>query len=160
MTDIGLAVLRLALAIVFMAHGMNKLFGLFGGPNVGPGGLTATAEYLTRIGLGPAMAVAVVAGVVQLAGGILLGAGLLTRWASAAVLGYVVIGIWKEHARWGFFLNWAGEHGRGNGIEYSVILAGALVCLILAGGGRWSLDGRRAADAESRALGRARLRNR
>ena len=92
--------------------------------------------------------------------GTLLGVGLLTRWASAVLLGYVAIGIWKEHARWGFFLNWVGEHGRGNGVEYSVILAGALVCLILAGGGRWSFDGRRAARAESDAMGRARLRNR
>jgi putative oxidoreductase len=160
MTDLGLAVLRVALAVVFVAHGSHKLFGLWGGPNVGPGGLTATAEHLTRIGLGPATVMAVAAGAVQLAGGILLGAGLFTRWASAALLGYIAIGIWKEHARWGFFLNWVGEHGRGNGIEYSVVLAGALVCLILAGSGRWSLDGRRAANAESRALGRARLRNR
>jgi len=160
MTGLGLTVLRVTLAVVFVAHGAHKLFGLWGGPNVGPGGVTATAEYLTRIGLGPGTVMAVLAGVIQLAGGTLLGAGLLTRWASAALLGYVAIGIWKEHARWGFFLNWVGEHGRGNGIEYSVVLAGALVCLILAGGGRWSLDGRRAANAESRAMGRARLRNR
>jgi hypothetical protein len=38
------------------------------------------------------------------------------------------------------------------------VLVGALVCLILAGSGRWSFDGRRAAHAESRAMGRARLR--
>lgn len=160
MRDTGLAVLRLALACVFLAHGMHKLFGYWSGPGVGPGGLRATAEHLANVGFPGGTALAVVAGVVQLAGGALVGVGLLTRWAASAVLGYVIIGIWKEHFRWGFFLNWAGEPGRGNGLEYSIVLVGALVCLILAGSGRWSFDGRRAARAESRAMGRARIRGR
>jgi len=101
---------------------------------------------------------AVLAGAVQLTAGALVGVGLLTRWAAAALVGYVLIGIWKEHLRWGFFLNWVGAPGRGNGIEYSLVLLGALFCLILAGGGRWSLDGTRAERAASRAMGRARTR--
>ena len=158
MRDTGLAVLRLTLACVFVAHGMHKLFGLWSGPGVGPGGLPATAEHLASVGLQGGTTLAMLAGIVQLVGGALVGCGLLTRWAASALLGYVAIGIWKEHFRWGFFLNWVGEHGRGNGLEYSIVLVGALVCLILAGSGRWSFDGRRAADAESRAMGRARVR--
>jgi putative oxidoreductase len=158
MRDTGLLVLRLTLASIFAAHGMHKLFGLWSGPGVGPGGLRATADHLASVGLPAAGTLAILAGVVQLAGGALVGVGLLTRWAASALLGYIVIGIWKEHLRWGFFLNWDGAPGRGNGLEYSIVLVGALVCLILAGSGRWSFDGRRAAHAESRAMGRARLR--
>jgi putative oxidoreductase len=160
MTDIGLAVLRLAIAWVFVAHGMHKLFSFWSGGGAGPAGLTATAEHLTALGFPSPSILAIVAGVTQLAGGALVGVGLLTRFAAFALLGYVLLGIVTEHLRWGFFLNWAGVHGRGNGIEYSLVLVGALVCLIFAGAGKWSLDGRRAERAESRAMGRARARGR
>jgi putative oxidoreductase len=158
MTDVGLVILRVALACVFVAHGMHKLFAFWAGPGVGPGGLTATAEYLTSLGIEAGTVMAVLAGGVQLAAGALVGVGLLTRGAAAALVIYVLIGIWKEHLRWGFFLNWVGATGRGNGIEYSLVLLGALFCLILAGAGQWSLDGRRAERAASRAMGRARTR--
>lgn len=160
MTDIGLAVMRLAIAGVFMTHGMHKLFGFWGGGGAGPGGLAATTEHLAALGLPSPSILAIVAGVTQLAGGVLTGTGLLTRFAASALLGYVVVAIGAEHLRWGFFLNWVGVAGRGNGIEYSLVLAGALACLIFAGAGRWSLDGQRAVRAESRAMGRARLRGR
>ena len=148
------------LACVFVAHGLHKLFGFWAGPGVGPGGLPATSEHLVSVGLQGGTVMAVLAGVVQLAGGTLVGVGLLTRWAAAALLGYVIIGIFKEHLKWGFFLNWVSAPGRGNGIEYSLILVGALVCLSFAGSGRWSLDGKRAERAESRAMGLARARGR
>ncbi len=158
MTDVALAVMRAAIACVFIAHGMHKVFGFWSGGGAGPGGLAATAEHLTSLGLPSPSILAIVAGVTQLAGGLLTGAGLFTRVAASALLGYVLIGIFTEHLRWGFFLNWAGTHGRGNGIEYSLVLIGALTCLIFAGAGRWSLDGRREARAEQRAMGRARAR--
>ena len=99
-------------------------------------------------------------GFLQLSAGVLIGSGLITRWASLAMLGYLGIVIWKEHAPWGFFLNWVGDQTRGNGMEYAVVMAGALVCLLLAGAGDWSLDGRRSKSAAARAAGRARLRSR
>ena len=45
-------------------------------------------------------------------------------------------------------------------MEFAVLMSGALVSLILAGAGEWSLDGRRAQSRESRIAGRARIRNR
>jgi putative oxidoreductase len=158
MAGIGLAVLRLALAVVYAAHGAHILFGTWASPGIGAGGLPSTAERYAALGLHPEFLLAVLAGVIQLLGGILLACGLLTRWASVALIGYLGIGIWKEHYRWGFFLNWIGAPERGQGIEYSLVLIGALICLIIAGGGDWSLDGHRANSAAKRAAGRARLR--
>lgn len=158
MTALGLAALRLSLAAVFVAHGLHKLFGFFGGPGVGPGGLQHTADYFTSLGLEPGVPLAVLGGVTQLVAGSLVGAGFLTRWAAAALLGEVAIGIWKAHAKWGWFLNWTDEAGRSNGVEYSVVLGGALVCLLVVGGGDWSIDGWRLRRAASRAFGRARAR--
>src|ERR1043166_2209221 len=108
MAGIGLVVIRLALAAVFVAHGANKLFGLFPGPGVGPGGLHNTAAQYAALGLHPEFLFAVVGALTQLIGGVLIGAGYLTRWATAAILVYLAIGVWKEHWRWGFFLNWIG----------------------------------------------------
>ena len=160
MTDIGLAVLRLAIAWVFVAHGMHKLFSFWSGGGVGPGGLTATAEHLTALGFPSPAILAIVAGVTQLAGGALVGVGLLTRFAASALLGYVLLGVVTEHLRWGFFLNWVNDPTRGHGMEYAIVLMSALLLFVLAGGGDFSIDGRRSHSAAARAAGRARLRNR
>jgi uncharacterized membrane protein YphA (DoxX/SURF4 family) len=71
---------------------------------------------------------------------------------------YLGILIWKDQMRWGFFANWMLDPERGHGVEISIVLAGALVCLALAGAGDWSIDGWRARAAAARASGRARLR--
>jgi putative oxidoreductase len=156
----GLLVLRLTLAAIFVAHGAHELFGFWGGPGAGPGGLDNAAARLTALGLEGGFALGLLAGVIQLAGGVLLGAGWLTRWASLAVLGYLAIWAAIEHVPWGFFLNWTAEPGRGHGLEYVVALGGGLVCLLLAGAGDLSVDGWRSKSAASRAAGRARLRGR
>ena len=101
---------------------------------------------------------AVLSGVTQLVGGLLLAIGLLTRYASLALLVYVGIGVWKEHLQWGFFLNWTHHASQGLGIEYSLTLGGALICLVFVGGGDWSIDGQRENTQAARAAGRARLR--
>jgi putative oxidoreductase len=103
---------------------------------------------------------AVLAGALQLVAGVLIGAGWLTRWAALGLGGYLLIAIWKDQARWGFFLNWALDPTRGHGYEFSLLLLGGLLCLAFAGGGEWSIDGLRAETAASRAAGRARLRGR
>ena len=158
MAGLGLLLLRLALAVVFVAHGANILFGTWPGPGVGPGGLQFTADRYAAIGLHPEFLLAVLAGATQLIGGLLIGAGLMTRVASGALLLFLGIGVWEEHLQWGFFLNWIQAPQRGHGIEYSLILSAALLCFVLTGGGDWSVDGRRMNTKVSRAAGRARLR--
>ena len=106
------------------------------------------------------MCIALVAGLLQFVGGMLLAIGLLSRWISVALIGFYGLLVWKEHAKWGFFLNWNNDQTRGHGMEFAVLMCGVLVCLIIAGAGEWSLDGRRAQSRESRIAGRARIRNR
>jgi len=64
------------------------------------------------------------------------------------------IAIWKVHYPHGFFLS---ERG-GGGIEYVLVLLGALICLMLSGPGPLSIDEWRSQTAEARARGRARAR--
>ena len=154
----GVLVLRVAVAVMFIAHGLHKLFGIGGNAGIGPGGLDQTAAQFTTLGLSPGFLLAVLAGVTQLAGGVLLLVGLLTRWAALALIIYCGIGIWADHGRWGFFLNWIITPGRGHGVEYMIVLIGALTFLLLHGGGELSIDGRRAHHVARAAAGRARVR--
>jgi len=154
----GLLILRLTLAFALVSHGGHILFGLGAGGGLGEGGLAASAARFSAAGLNPGYLVAVIVGVVQFAGGLLIAAGMLTRWAIIAAVGILGVLLWKLHAPWGFYLNWINDPTRGQGTEFSIILIGALVALWLMGPGDWSLDGRRATSRESRAAGRARVR--
>jgi len=158
MNGLGLLALRLALAAVFVAHGAHTLFGVWSTPGVGPGGITSMGAFYASLGLEPGPPLAFLAGATQLLGGILLVFGFLTRWASAALVTYIGVGLWKVHQHWGFFLNWTGVADRREGMEYSILVGGALLCLILAGAGDWSVDGRRSNREVRAAEGRARLR--
>ena len=152
--------LRLGLAAVFVAHGAHTLFGVWATPGIGPGGITAMGAFYTALGLQPGTALAVLAGVTQLIAGLFLAVGFLTRWASVALGIYIGVGLWQVHRHWGFFLNWTGTAGLREGMEYSIVIAAALGCLILAGPGEWSVDGRRVRRAAREAAGRARLKSR
>lgn len=158
MVGLGLTVLRLALAVAFFAHGAHLLFGLWTAPGIGAGGVQVAAARFAALGLHPESAIAVAVGLAELVGGLFVGLGFLTRWASLVLVADVALAIWKEQLRWGFFLNWTGAPNQGHGIEHSLVLGGALLCLVLAGGGDWSVDGLRARSAASQAAGRARLR--
>lgn len=149
MRPYGPAALRLCVGAVFLAHGAQKLFGVWDGP-----GLTAMAGYLVTIGLTPAYPIAVLTAVSELAGGVLLILGGLTRWVAFGLAVRVGIAVWKVHYLNGFFLN----SDRGDGVEFSLVLLGGLLCLMLTGPGALSVDEWRNSSAEAKAAGRARAR--
>jgi len=150
--------LRLVLAVVFIAHGGNILFGLWAGPGIGVGGPETTAQIFAAVGLEPNFPLAVLTGILTMVGGVLLAVGWLTRFAAPVLAVLMLVAIWKVHLQWGFFINWTGAVERGQGIELHVLLIGALICLALTGAGDWSVDASRESNAASRAAGRARLR--
>ncbi len=153
MQPYGPAVLRVVVGAVFVAHGAQKLFGLWGG-----GGLAETAAFFAQLGLTPAYPLAVLAGLLEFGGGLLLIAGALTFFAALALVLEMAIATWKVHLANGFFINWALTPGHGHGYEFNLTLIGALVSLMLTGPAAFSIDGYRARSAESEAYGRARLR--
>jgi putative oxidoreductase len=153
MRPFGPAALRLCVGAVFVAHGAQKLFGVWGGH-----GLDGTTAYFASLGLNPAYPLAALTAVTEFAGGMLLILGWVTRWAALALAIDMGVATCKVHYPNGFFLNWELTPGQGHGIEYNLVLIGALVCLMLTGPGALSLDEWRnqSAEAESRARARAR----
>ncbi len=158
MVGTGLLLLRCVLATILAMHGSHILFGTSADDGAGPGGLAQTAAYYAALGLTPSMTFALTSGVLRLAGACLISVGYFTRVMAGALLVFVCVELWKDSARWGFFLKTTSDPTRGNGMEYALLVAGVLGCLLVAGAGDWSIDGLRAKGAAARAAGRARLR--
>lgn len=133
--DIALLMLRVIISVIFLAHGAQKLFGMFGGP-----GLDAVAGSMARNGLKPGMFFAVLGGVSEFGGGLLLLIGLLTPLAALVIAGIMIVAIATVTGGSGFI------GARGVGYEYNVLLMVASLALVIAGPGRLSLDHRLGLD--------------
>ena len=130
MMDVGILFLRLGLGIMFMAHGLQKTFGLFGGP-----GVKAFSKMLAGLGFAPPLFWAYLASCTELVGGLLLIVGLFSRGAALFLLVLIVVAGLKVHLKNGFFLS-------AGGFEYVFVIAAALIALILLGPGKISLYGK------------------
>lgn len=129
------AILRLTLGFVMVPHGLQKTFGFFGGY-----GFTGSMSFFTdTMGLPWVLAFAVIA--IELGGSIALIIGLGTRLAALGIGAVMVGAIATVHAEYGFLMNWAGTKA-GEGFEYHLLAIGIAAALVLAGGGRWSIDSR------------------
>ncbi len=121
---------RLALGAVFIGHGAQKVFGVWGGA-----GLSAFSAGKVPLGLKPGWLWLGAAALVELVGGVLVFVGLLTRLGAAALAVVMLVAMFGVH--WGaFFL----ANKPVAGIEYTVALLGMSIALLIAGGGRVSLD--------------------
>ena len=119
--------LRIAMGLIFMAHGGQKLFGWFGGY-----GLSATAGFFAQqLGMTPGMLWAVLAGCGEFFGGLLLFLGFLTRLGGLNIAIVMLVAIFKAH--WPAFFAPAG-------IEYPLVNLAAALALLMAGGGKLSID--------------------
>jgi len=132
--SLSLLALRLPLGVIFMAHGSQKLFGLFGGQGVS--GTLKTFEE--KLGIPPLFTI--LAMIAEFGGGLGVLIGCLTRLSAFGIASVMVVAIWKVHLVNGFFLNLACVPGRGSGIEYNIALLGMAVYLVMNGGGSWSAD--------------------
>jgi putative oxidoreductase len=146
-------VLRLAVAVVFIAHGAQKAFGWWGGDD-----LAGSADYLVSLGFASLAILTVVFGAIEVFGGVLLLAGAYARWVAAVLALDVVALASKAHVLNGFFLTWTLAPGVGHGYEYDLVLLAALVCLMITGPGTASVDAYRNRAAEAAAAGLARIR--
>ncbi|MFF2079505.1 DoxX family protein [Kitasatospora sp. NPDC058162] len=124
--DAGLLLLRLVLGLTMAAHGSQKLFGWFGG-----GGIDGTGQFFTMSGYPAGNAMAVVAGLTEVLGGLGLAVGLLTPLAGAAVVGTMVNAI---------AVTWGGGFFLPKGNEYELLLTAGAAALALTGPGRYAAD--------------------
>ncbi|MFQ5482100.1 MAG: DoxX family protein [Nitrospinaceae bacterium] len=127
--DYGQVSLRVGLGVVFLAHGGQKLFGLFGGS-----GLSGAIGFVEMMGFHPAFIWGTLLACTEFFGGLLALIGLFTRWAGLSLAGVMATAILTVHLKNGLFL-------ADKGFEYAGSLLCMAVALIILGGGKLSVDG-------------------
>lgn len=110
------AVLRVVAGLLFACHGAQKLFGVLGGQVAGE----------------PLM---ILAGVIELAGGLLIAVGLFTPIAAFIASGEMAVAYFVAHAPQGF---WPIQ----NGGELAALYCFLFLYVAARGGGPYSVDGR------------------
>jgi putative oxidoreductase len=123
----GLLLLRVVGGLTIAAHGVQKLFGWFGG--AGPRG---TAGFFENIGFRPPLALAVLAGLGE-TGGLLFAAGFLTPLAALGMTIVMLNAIAVVHWSKGFFTS-------NGGLEFPLSLATIAIAVSMTGPGRFSID--------------------
>src|SRR3979411_2933576 len=128
MVEFGLLIIRLVVGLTVAAHGAQKLFGWFGGP-----GIAGLSSMLSQLGIRPERPWAVIAGLAEFVGGLLVAFGLMTPLAALAVSGRMLVATLTVHAGKGFW-------NMNGGIEFPLIILAAMVAIALTGPGVLSLD--------------------
>jgi len=119
----GITALRLAVGVVFLVHGSQKLFVL---------GFGNVAGFMAKIGIPAPMLAAIVVTLVEFLGGLALILGSFTRWAAALLAINMLVAILTVHLKGGFFVP--------AGVEFPLTLLAANLALVLLGSGEASVD--------------------
>ena len=127
-SGVASTILRIPVGLILMAHGAQKLFGMFGGH-----GLEGTGQFMASRGLEPGYLMALLAGSAEFFGGLALVIGLLVRPASAVIAFTMVMAIFSVHIANGLFM-------ANNGYEYALTLLIVAMSLVFSGAGALSVD--------------------
>ncbi|BBC73340.1 DoxX family protein [Altererythrobacter sp. B11] len=118
-----LSIFRVATALLFLSHGIVKLFGFPAGAAPGQ------VPLFTLFGL---------AGVLELVGGLAVMLGIFTRPIAFVLSGQMAVAYFMVHAPMGFYpvLNMG---------ELAILFCFNFLYLAFAGAGAWSIDAKRGA---------------
>lgn len=119
--DTAYALLRIVTGAMFSFHGMQKIFGVLSDH--------PQPEIFTQIWIG---------GIIELAGGLLVMLGLLTRWAAFLASGTMAVAYFQFHWRFQFGSMFFPTINQG---EMAVLYCFVFLYIACRGPGKWSLDG-------------------
>ncbi|MGH2972309.1 MAG: DoxX family protein [Gaiellaceae bacterium] len=130
----ALLILRLVPGLLFMGHGLQKLVPA----RFSPGWLNATgpgpmAGFFEQMGLRPGFASVVLAGLGELAGGILVAAGLVTPLGTVLLAAVMTTAILVVHLKKGIW-------STNGGFEYPLVMLTAAYAVSALGPGSLSVD--------------------
>jgi putative oxidoreductase len=126
-------IIRLTLGVVILPHGLQLLFGWFGGF-----GFTGSMNYFMQTA-GLPWIISFLVILLQSAGAVLVLTGALARLNAAAIIILFTGMIVTAHLDHGFFMNWDGSQ-KGEGFEYHILVIGLAFLLMINGAGKYSLD--------------------
>jgi putative oxidoreductase len=131
--DYAGTVARIALGIVILPHGAQKLLGWFGG-----GGVSGTIGFFESAWGIPAVLTALVIAA-EFFGALVLVFGFVGRFAALSIAAVMAGAVVLQHAAVGFFMNWSGAQA-GEGFEYHLLAVGLALVVAIKGSGAFSID--------------------
>ena len=127
------ALLRVAVGLALVPHGLRNTFGFFPNTGVRALNLTDLANQLDETGYRPGKLWAAAISATQRIGGPLLALGQLTRPVAAVVLGFLLVSNVERWRVGRYFWNQLG-------LEYTLMWTIATFYVLISGPGRYSLD--------------------
>jgi len=127
------ALLRIAVGLALVPHGLRNTFGFFPNTGVRAHNLTQLAAQLDSDGYRPGRFWAPAISITQLVGGPLLALGLFTRPVAAVVLIFLLVANVERWRVGKYFWNQLG-------LEYTLMWTIAAFTVLVHGGGQYSLD--------------------
>jgi putative oxidoreductase len=127
-TSFAPVVIRLALALIFIAHGSQKVLGTYGGPGL----KTFTSGNTPFSFMRPAWLWLGAAALSELLGGLLVGLGFLTRISAFFIACTMLTAVAGVH--------WPNFFMSNKGMEYPLALLAMSLSLLISGGGIVSVD--------------------
>jgi len=127
------AVLRFAVGLALVPHGLRNTFGLFPTTGVRSHNLNELAQQLDRDGYRPGRLWAPMISITQLVCGPLLALGLFTRLAAVPIVLFLIVSNYERWRVGGYFWNMLG-------CEYTLMWTIAALYFLAHGGGMISLD--------------------
>jgi putative oxidoreductase len=126
--DIAFLIIRIIVGAGLAGHGVQKLFGWFGGH-----GIAGTGGFFEDLGLRPGHVFALAAGLVEAGGGLLTFLGLGGPVGPALIVLVMVTAILSAHLGKGFFTTQGGP-------EMPLLYVAGALSVAFAGSGAYSLD--------------------
>jgi putative oxidoreductase len=133
LTPFADALLRVAVGLALVPHGLRNTFGFFPNTGIRAQNLPALAKQLDETGYRPGQFWALAISLTQLVGGPLLALGLFTRPIAAVVLVFLMVANVERWRVGKYFWNQLG-------LEYTLMWTIAVFCVLVRGGGLYSLD--------------------
>ena len=126
--NIAMLVLRVGIGTIFVAHGLQKAFGWWGGP-----GWQGWKGFIAYLGPKPTVFWASISLIAELGGGIALILGLLVPVAAAGLVAQTIVLSVKVHWPNGFWTS-------SGGIEFPLAFGVGAFAVQVLGPGTWALD--------------------
>jgi putative oxidoreductase len=127
------ALLRVAVGLALVPHGLRNTFGFFPDTGIRAHNLRELAAQLDHDGYRPGKLWAPLISVIQLVGGPMLALGLFTRGAAVPIVLFLIVACYERWRVGGYFWNVLG-------LEYTLMWTIAALYFLVHGGGVYSLD--------------------
>lgn len=125
---------RLTVGLIMLPHGLQKMFGWFGGR-----GFMRTMERFTVEEFNYPSIIAFLIIFFEFFGALFVVLGFFSRFMAFGIAVVMIGAIAVAHWEYGYFMNWHTKM-QGEGSEFNLLMIGACIVVMILGSGKYSID--------------------